>query len=511
MSPKSAIQLVILIVIFIIIGGVYFKYFSKEKITVDQTSQQTEKEINTNSQDDRKNKNENEYLNSTNKDKLNKKKIKADKIDSEGSKEKKPEKKNTKPNEKQKKDNEIPNIVKDVEYITTDKNGNKYKILATSGRTNQIDKNILDLDNVKGEITSKERSTIYIVSDFAEYNSSTLGSKFYKNVVINYEDKKINCENFDINMDTNIAIAYNNVVVTDPKSTMKAGIIVLNIETKEIDINPDKNGKSKVQINTKKIMAVIKKFRIKSFKERETLVELNKVSMFYNKRQILNNLNLKINRNEVLGMLGPNGVGKSTIFQIITGLKDPSFGKVLINNVDCTNIPIYERTTRFKLGYVPQYGGFIQDLNLIENLKLVAEIHIKEKDLRQTKIEKIVSQFEFESLLKIKAKHLSGGQKKKLVIAMALINDPGILLLDEPFAALDILTIKMLQEIIVNLQSMERITVVVCDHQARDLLSCVDRAIVLSNGKIIASGSPNEIINDTNARSAYFGDEFKIN
>ena len=258
-------------------------------------------------------------------------------------------------------------------------------------------------------------------------------------------------------------------------------------------------------------MAVIKKFRIKSFKEQETLVELNKVSMFYNKRQILNDLNLKINRNEVLGMLGPNGVGKSTIFHIITGLKDPSYGKIYINNVDCTNIPIYERATRFKLGYVPQYGGFIQDLNLLENLKLVAEIHIKEKDLRQTKIEKIVSQFEFDSLLKIKAKHLSGGQKKKLVIAMALINDPNILLLDEPFAALDILTIKMLQEIIVNLQSMERITVVVCDHQARDLLSCVDRAIVLSNGKIIASGSPNEIINDTNARSAYFGDEFKIN
>ncbi len=94
---------------------------------------------------------------------------------------------------------------------------------------------------------------------------------------------------------------------------------------------------------------------------------------------------------------------------------------------------------------------------------------------------------------------------------MSLINEPSILLLDEPFAALDILTIKMLQEIIVNLQSMEKITMIVCDHQARDLLSCVDRAIVLSNGKVIASGSPSEIINDTNARSAYFGDEFKIN
>jgi len=258
-------------------------------------------------------------------------------------------------------------------------------------------------------------------------------------------------------------------------------------------------------------MAVIKKFRIKSFKEKETLVELKNISMFYNKRQILNNLSIKINRQEVLGMLGPNGVGKSTIFHIITGLRDPSYGKVFINSIDCTNLPIYDRATRFKLGYVPQYGGFIQDLNLLDNLKLVGEIHIKEKNLRQTKIDNIISQFEFEPLLKIKSKHLSGGQKKKLVIAMALINDPKILLLDEPFAALDILTIKMLQEIIVNLQTIENITVVVCDHQARDLLSCVDRAIVLSSGKIIASGSPNEIIKDTSAKSAYFGDEFKIN
>ena len=251
MSSKSAIQLIILIIIFIILGGVYLKYFSKEKIIVDQTPQQTEKEINTNSED-AKNKDESKIANSTNEDNSKKEKnIETNKTDLEEAKEKKTEKKNTKPNTNKKKDNEILNIVKDVEYLTTDKNGNKYKILATSGRTNQDDKNILDLDNVRGEITSNQRSTIYIVSDYAEYNSSTLGSKFYKNVVINYEDKQITCENFDINMDTNIAIAYNNVVVTDPKSTMKAGKIALNIETKEIDINPDRSGKSKVQINTK--------------------------------------------------------------------------------------------------------------------------------------------------------------------------------------------------------------------------------------------------------------------
>ena len=257
-------------------------------------------------------------------------------------------------------------------------------------------------------------------------------------------------------------------------------------------------------------MGLIKKFRIKSYKGDETIVELKNISVLYNKRQILDNLNLKINRQEILGMLGPNGVGKSTIFNLITGLKNPNYGEVIIDGIDCTNLPINERFTKFKLGLVPQYGGLIHDLSLIDNLKLVAEIHIKEKELRVQKINKLISQFEFDALLNIKGKNLSGGQKKKLVIAMSLINDPKILLLDEPFAALDILTIKMLQEVILNLQSTEEISVVVCDHQARDLLNCVDRAIILSNGKIIASGSPSEVISDKNAKNQYFGDEFNI-
>ena len=258
-------------------------------------------------------------------------------------------------------------------------------------------------------------------------------------------------------------------------------------------------------------MALIKKFKIEKFNGDETIVEIKNASVFYNKRQILNNLNLKIKKQEILGMLGPNGVGKSTIFNLITGLKNPNFGEIIIDGINVTNLPINERFTKFKLGLVPQYGGLIHDLTMEDNLKLVAEIHIKEKGLREQKINKLISQFEFEALLNIKAKHLSGGQKKKLVIAMALVNDPKILLLDEPFAALDILTIKMLQEIILNLQSTEEISVVICDHQARDLLNCVDRAIILSNGNIIASGSPDEVISDKEAKTQYFGDEFNIN
>ena len=257
-------------------------------------------------------------------------------------------------------------------------------------------------------------------------------------------------------------------------------------------------------------MALIKKFRIENYKSIDPIVELKNISVFYNKRQIIDNLNLQINKEEILGMLGPNGVGKSTIFNLITGLKDPNYGDIYIDGVRSNNLPINERFTKFKLGFVPQYGGLIQDLSLLDNLKLVAEIHIKEKELREHKLNKLITQFEFESILKIKTKNLSGGQKKKLVIAMALINDPKILLLDEPFAALDILTIKMLQEIILNLQSSDKISIVVCDHQARDLLNCVDRAIILSNGKIIASDSPDEVISDKNAKTMYFGDEFNL-
>ena len=258
-------------------------------------------------------------------------------------------------------------------------------------------------------------------------------------------------------------------------------------------------------------MGIVKKFRIKSFKDEQTQIELKDISMSYNKREIFSNLSFKINKGEIMGMLGPNGVGKSTIFYLISGLMKPNYGKVVLNGKDVTNYPIYERATKFKIGYVPQHGGFFHDLTLIENLKSVAEIQIKNKSERILKINNLISKFELDSALDTKAKFLSGGQKKKLVIAMALINDPNILLLDECFAALDVLTIRMLQQTIVNLQTIDNITICICDHQARDLLSCVDKAIILSNGHIIAHGTPDELVNNAKAKSAYFGEEFKIN
>jgi lipopolysaccharide export system ATP-binding protein len=258
-------------------------------------------------------------------------------------------------------------------------------------------------------------------------------------------------------------------------------------------------------------MAIIKKFRIKSFKKQKSLIKLENISFSFGNRQILENISFKINQGEILGILGPNGVGKSTIFNLITGLIKPDYGKISFNKIDATDFPIYLRTTKFKIGYVPQHGGYFHNLTVKENLIAIGEILIKDKIERESSINSLITKFQLDSVNNIKAQVLSGGQKKKLVIALALLGKPKLLLLDEPFSALDLLTIRMLQEIIINLQTENNIGICICDHQARDLLSCVDIAIVLSNCKIIAKGTPSEIINDTNARSAYFGDSFKFN
>ena len=257
-------------------------------------------------------------------------------------------------------------------------------------------------------------------------------------------------------------------------------------------------------------MAIIKKFKIKTLKSKKTIIKLNKLSFSFGKRKILDNVSFSINEGQILGLLGPNGVGKSTIFNLITGLIKPDFGSIVIQSTIVNDYPIYLRTKKFKIGYVPQHGGFFHDLTLLENLYAIGEILITNKKIRIEKIDSLIAKFELDPVRDIKASYLSGGQKKRLVIALALLGNPRILLLDEPFAALDVLTIKMLQQIIVNLQNESNISVILCDHQARDLLSCVNVAIVISNCKIIASGTPSQLINNTDAKNAYFGDSFKI-
>ena len=268
MSIKSLIQSLILLLIVIIVAGVYFKYFDTKKNLVDEltlsneTNQEKLEELEKKISDlEQRNKQLNQKI-KNDKAVSNKILVKEDKKEIDVIKENTISKENNlnakknddkikieediieskskKINEKEKpKKKEIKNLVKDVEYTSVDQKGNKFYLLATSGKSNINDSNILDLENVRGKITSDNRDTIYIVSDFAQYHSINLNSKFYENVVINYQDKQINCVNFDINMETNKAIAYNEVIITDPKSTIKAGMVEFDLKTKNIDIKPE--------------------------------------------------------------------------------------------------------------------------------------------------------------------------------------------------------------------------------------------------------------------------------
>jgi len=258
-------------------------------------------------------------------------------------------------------------------------------------------------------------------------------------------------------------------------------------------------------------MAIVKKFRIISYKKKETFISLENVSLSFNKNhQILDNISLDIPKGQILGLLGPNGAGKSSMMNVISGLIKPNYGSVKIDGKDITDLPIYQRTKKFKISIIPQFGGIFFSLTTEENLRAVAEILIKDKSFINIKINELISKFELDSVKKIEGKYLSGGQKRRLVIAMGLISKPDIILMDEPLAALDPQTIQMLQNTIVKLQTDLNLTIIITDHQARDLLAICDKAIILSNSKIVASGKPNDLINDENANKFYFGKNFQF-
>ena len=259
-------------------------------------------------------------------------------------------------------------------------------------------------------------------------------------------------------------------------------------------------------------MAIIKKFRITTFKKEKSKISMKNISFSFNKRQILEDISFVVRQGEICGLLGPNGVGKSTIFNIITGLLNPDFGEIEIDQKKVTNIPIYKRALDFGVAIVPQSGGVFSNLSCQQNLKAISEIVINEKNERSFKIEYMISKFQLEPVKNLKAKHLSGGQRKRLSIAMSLLSEPKIILMDEPFQGLDIMSTRDLQETIVNLQTEDHTrSCIISDHAARDLLAISDRAIILANKKIVAQGKPSDLLQNEAAKSLYFGESFKIN
>jgi lipopolysaccharide export system ATP-binding protein len=247
-----------------------------------------------------------------------------------------------------------------------------------------------------------------------------------------------------------------------------------------------------------------------SFKvlENETGLQVTGLRKSYRKRIIIHDISLELRRGEVVALLGPNGSGKTTTFYSIAGLTSSDGGQVKIDGMDATTMPMYRRA-RMGLSYLPQETSIFRGLNVEDNIKSILDISTPLKSERQAKLEKLLSDFRIEHLRRTPALALSGGERRRVEIARALATDPKYILLDEPFAGVDPISVNDVRNLVSELKSRS-IGVLITDHNVRDTLKIVDRAYILHDGRVIVSGLPEDVVNNDNVRRVYLGNDFKI-
>jgi lipopolysaccharide export system ATP-binding protein len=226
------------------------------------------------------------------------------------------------------------------------------------------------------------------------------------------------------------------------------------------------------------------------------------------KTKILHGISLEIKSGEIVGLLGPNGAGKTTTFYTVCGLVKPSSGNVYFDDKDITSLPLHQRALK-GIGYLPQESSIFKDLSVEDNLMLAAEIIIKDKQEQTRRVEELLELFNIEPIRQRKGVSLSGGERRRTEIARALVSKPKFLLLDEPFAGVDPIAVKDIQEIIHQLTKID-IGVLITDHNVRETLEICDRAYVMKAGALLASGTSDEIRNDANVREHYLGENFNF-
>lgn len=228
----------------------------------------------------------------------------------------------------------------------------------------------------------------------------------------------------------------------------------------------------------------------------------------YNKERVVNEVDLKVERGQIVGLLGPNGAGKTTTFYMILGLVNPDGGEIFFDQHNISKLPVFKRA-RLGIGYLPQEASIFRKLTVAENLKAILEYRDLSHEEIEATISELLAEFHIEGLRERRGFQLSGGERRRVEIARALAADPAFILLDEPFAGVDPIAVNDIQDIIRYLKN-RGLGVLITDHSVRETLSITDRAYIMHEGKILLSGTSEQIAADERARKFYLGDKFKI-
>lgn len=235
---------------------------------------------------------------------------------------------------------------------------------------------------------------------------------------------------------------------------------------------------------------------------------INHLRKSYRKKVVIRDVTLRVNRGEVAALLGPNGSGKTTTFYAIAGLVNPEGGQVLIDGLDATYLPMYRRA-RLGIGYLPQEMSIFRGLSVEDNINAVLDIACRDRHQRRERLEELLGEFSIEHLRRAPALALSGGERRRVEIARCLAADPKYLLLDEPFAGVDPISVGDIRHLVADLKK-RGIGVLITDHNVRETLEIVDRAYILHDGKVLMSGTPEEVVRNENVRRVYLGDNFRF-
>ena len=244
---------------------------------------------------------------------------------------------------------------------------------------------------------------------------------------------------------------------------------------------------------------------------RETVVrglEVRSIAKSYDKRAVLHDVSLSVSRGEVVGLLGPNGAGKTTCFYSVMGLVKPDAGRIILDGQDITKLPMYRRAV-LGLGYLPQETSIFRGLTVEQNIMAVLEISERDAPARRARLERLLGEFGLTNLRASAAMALSGGERRRCEIARALAADPSIMLLDEPFAGIDPISISDIRDLVKDLKQRD-IGVLITDHNVRETLDIVDRACIIYGGQVLFQGSPEALVANADVRRLYLGESFAL-